>query len=117
LDDKDLDFIETMRNLDVPRGVAAMIIYLAGAGEANSREIEMGTGLRQPEVSIGMRTFRENNWIKEREVKREGKGRPMIFYSLGVGLDEIIKHYEDEKNLESASAMEAIQKLRNMAAT
>ncbi len=106
-----------MRSLEVPRNAAEIIIYLASMNEATSRDIEMGTGLRQPEVSIGMRTLRENNWVDEREIKREGKGRPMKVYSLSVPIDEIIKHYEDEKNRESASAMEAIQKLRKMAAT
>ncbi len=101
----------------MPKSVAAMIVYLADAGEANSREIEMGTGLRQPEVSIGMRTFRENNWIKERDVKGDGKGRPLKFYSLNLSIDEIIKHYEEEKSRESAMKMEAIQRLRKIAAT
>ncbi len=118
LDERDLEFIEVMRSLEVPRSVAEIIVFLASMSEATSRDIEIGTGLRQPEFSIGMRTLRENNWVVEREVKRmEGKGRPMKFYSLRVPIDEIIKHYEDEKNRESASAMEAIQRLRKMAAT
>ncbi len=33
----------------------------------------MGSDLRQPEVSIAMRTLRDNNWIEEKEIKREGK--------------------------------------------
>ncbi len=117
LDERDLEFVEVMRSLEVPRGAASIIAFLASATEAISREIEMGTGLRQPEVSIGMRVLFNNNWVAEREVKREGKGRPKKVYSLSVPIDEIIKHYEDEKNRESASAMEAIQKLRKMAAT
>ncbi len=116
LDDKDMDFIEVMRSLKVPKGVAAIIIYLAGVSEANSREIEIGTGLRQPEVSIGMRTLHENNWVAESEIKSEGKGRPRKVYRLSVSLDEIVKHYEDEKGRESAIAMEAIQRLREIAA-
>ena len=57
LDEKDLDFIETLQSLNVPRNVAGLITYLANTNEAISREIEMGTNLRQPEVSIAMRTF------------------------------------------------------------
>jgi predicted transcriptional regulator len=99
----------------VPRGVAELITYLANVSEATSREIEMGTGLRQPEVSIGMRTLHENKWVLVREVKTEEKGRPKKIYSLSVPLDKIIKHYEDEKIRESALTMEAIQKLKKMA--
>jgi predicted transcriptional regulator len=117
LDEKDQEFVEALRSLNVPRGVAALITYLANVSEANSREIEMGTNLRQPEVSIGMRTLRHNNWIEEREVKVEGKGRPMKVYKLSMPIEEIIQHYEEEKTSESAQAMESIQRLREMIAT
>jgi predicted transcriptional regulator len=77
----------------------------------------MGTNLQQPEVSIGMRTLRENNWVNERDVKVGGKGRPMKVYKLGVPIGEIIKHYEDVKNNEAAKTMQAIQRLKDIAAT
>ena len=51
----------------------------------------MGTSMRQPEVSIAMRALRQNNWIEEHEVKREGKGRPMKVYKLTVPIEEIIQ--------------------------
>jgi predicted transcriptional regulator len=93
-----------------------MITYLANTSEATSREIEMGTNLRQPEVSIGMRTLRQNNWVEEHDVKIGGKGRPMRIYKLGVSIGEIIKHYEEEKNSEAAKTMQAIQKLKDITA-
>jgi predicted transcriptional regulator len=114
LDEKDLEFIEALRNLKVPRNVAALITYLADAKEATSREIEMGTNLRQPEVSIAMRTMRQNNWVEERNIKANGKGRPMIVYKLNVPLESIITFYEEKANRESAHAMESIQKLREL---
>ena len=76
----------------------------------------MATDLRQPEVSIAMRTLRQNNWANERNIKAEGKGRPTKIYTLSVPVEEIIKHYEDVKNSESIQAMESIQKLREMIA-
>ncbi len=117
LDDKELEFVEALRSLNVPRGAAALITYLAGMSEATSREIEIGTGLRQPEVSIAMRTLRQNNWVNERDVKAEGKGRPMKIYKLSTTIEEIIKHYENVKNSESAQIMEAIQRLKEITAT
>ena len=92
--------------------MAELITYLANTDEATSREIEMGTKLRQPEVSIGMRTLRQNDWVEEHEVKADGKGRPMKVYKLGVPIGEIIKHYEEEKNSEAARNMKSIQRLR-----
>jgi len=117
LDEKDLEFVEALRSLNVPRNVATMITYLANTSEATSREIEMGTDLRQPEVSIAMRTLRQNNWVNERDIKAEGKGRPMKIYKLDVPIGEIIKHYEEEKNSETAQAMGSIQRLREMITT
>ena len=117
LDDKDMEFVETLRTLGVPRNVATLITFLANVDEASSREIEMGSDLRQPEVSIAMRTLRENNWIEEKEIKREGKGRPMKVYSLRESIDNIIKHFEEQKMHESAQAMESIQRLKQLIST
>ena len=117
LDDKDMEFVETLRSLGVPRNVATLITFLANVDEASSREIEMGSDLRQPEVSIAMRTLRDNNWIEEKEIKREGKERPMKVYSLKAGIEEVIKHFEEEKLHESAQAMESIQRLKQLIST
>jgi predicted transcriptional regulator len=106
-----------LRNLKVPRNVAALITYLANANEASSREIEMGTNLRQPEVSIAMRTLRKNNWVEERDIKVAEKGRPKKVYKLGVPLETIITFYEEEANRESARAMESIQRLKSLTTT
>jgi len=114
LDDKDLEFAETLRSLGVQRNVAILITYLANVDEASSRDIEMGSNLRQPEVSIAMRTLRENDWVDEKEVKRGGKGRPMKVYSLRTTIDQIIRHFEEEKQQESAQTMESIQKLKQL---
>ena len=114
LDEKDLEFIEALRNLKVPRNVATLITYLANANEATSRKIEVGTNMRQPEVSIGMRALRQNNWVEQRNIKAEGKGRPMIVYKFNVPLETIIQHYEEEKNRESARTSEFIQRLKEL---
>lgn len=112
LDDDDREFVEVLRGLNIPRNVAAMITYLANVEEATSREIEIGSNLRQPEVSIAMRTLRTNNWVDEREIKKDGKGRPMKVYRLTVSLAEIIRYFEEEKKRESEKTMENIEKLK-----
>jgi len=97
--------------------VATLITYLANTDEVTSREIEIGSNLRQPEVSTGMRTLRQNNWVEERDIKSKEKGRPVRIYKLGVPIGEIIKHYEEEKNSEAAKSMQAIKRLKDIAAT
>ena len=114
LDDADREFVEVLRELGIPRNVASMITYLANVEEATSREIEIGSNLRQPEVSIAMRTLRNNNWVEEMEIKKDGKGRPMKVYRLTISLGDIIKHFEDEKRKESAKTLESIEKLKEL---
>ncbi len=114
LDDKDREFVEVLRDLGIPRNVASMITYLANVDEATSREIEIGSNLRQPEVSIAMRSLRKNDWIEEREIKKDGKGRPMKVYRLTISLEEIISHFEEEKRRESTKVMENIDRLKDL---
>lgn len=117
LDERDLQFAEILNELGMSRKVARLITYLANVKEASSKEIENGTDLQQPEVSIGMRTLRDNHWVKEQEVKALPKGRPMKIYSLNTSLDEIVRYLEDEKLKESSRAMESIKKLKEIALT
>ncbi len=113
-DEKDLEFVESMQSLGVNGNVARLITYLMSVNEASSRDIEVATGLRQPEVSIAMRTLRERGWVREREIKGDGKGRPVKIYSPGATIDEIINYYEEEKNRESVRTMVAIQRLKEL---
>ena len=115
LDEKDLEFIEGLQNLGVNQNVAKLITYLKDVDEgSSSRDIEMATGMRQPEVSIAMGTLRNMGWISERDIKSPGKGRPTRIYALGATIEEIIQHYEEEKNNEAAETMQAIQRLKEL---
>jgi predicted transcriptional regulator len=114
LDDDDREFVEVLRDLGIPRNVASMITYLANVDEATSREIEIGSNLRQPEVSIAMRTLRNNDWVEEREIKKDGKGRPMKIYRLTISLEEIIRYFEEEKKKETTRVMENIDRLKDL---
>ncbi len=67
---------------DIPRSVAYTLVYIRDKGEVTSVEIERETGLRQPEVSIAMQWLRRKGWINKRNMKKEGKGRPIHGYRL-----------------------------------
>jgi len=113
-DERDVEVVDTLRSLGVPRKVSNMIAYLANVKEATSREIERGSDLRQPEVSIALRTLRKNKWVEERIVKSEGTGRPMKVYKLSTPIEDVIRYYEEIKVKEASKAMESIQKLKNL---
>ena len=114
LDEEEHIFIETLRELGASRSVATMMAYLMNVDEASSREIEISTGLRQPEVSLAMRLMRNQSWVSVRLEKKSGKGRPTKIYSLMVQVDEIISYYEDEVYKESQVTISAIKKLKVM---
>jgi predicted transcriptional regulator len=118
LDNDNLEFVHLLHGLGVQRNVAKLITFLAAAGESTSREIERGCNIRQPEVSIAMRTLRRENWVSERDVRRgEGKGRPHKSYTLITPIDEIVKRLEEERKKEADETMESIQRLRDLAPT
>jgi predicted transcriptional regulator len=117
LDEKGLELIEALEAVGVKRNVATIIVHLTYLGETTSRDIETWSDLRQPEVSIAMRTLREHGWIAERDIKGEGKGRPMKLYRLTVSIDDIIEYYEKEKRSEISLVMQSIQRLKEISAT
>ncbi|MCL4350856.1 MAG: ArsR family transcriptional regulator [Candidatus Thermoplasmatota archaeon] len=75
----------------IPRSVAFTLVYAKGKDEVTSVEIERETGLRQPEVSIAMQWLRRKGWINKRNMKKEGKGRPVHGYRLSKDFDEILE--------------------------
>ena len=113
-DEKDLEFVQGLQNLGMKRTVACVITFLKDQNERSSWDIETATFLNQPEVSMAMRTLRERGWLKEYEIKSNGKGRPMKIYALRATINEIINYYEAEKSRESARTSEAIQRLKEL---
>ncbi len=112
LDEKDMDFIDSLKSLKIPRGVAALITYLANNCDATSREIEMATGMSQPNISTAMRMLQENNWVTEREVRTKGKGRPKKIYNLAISIEKLIECCAALKRQKAGpSRREGIQRL------
>ena len=114
LDENDHLFIKTLSNLGMSRPVATTMAYLMNVDEASSREIEISSGLRQPEVSLAIRFMSKQSWINVRTEKKPGKGRPMKIYSLMVQVNEIISYYEDKVYKESQATISAIKKIKVM---
>jgi predicted transcriptional regulator len=114
LDDTDYKFIDALKSLGMSRNVATTLTYLSNVNEASSQEIEMSTGLRQPEVSVAMRHMRERTWIEIHNKKAIGKGRPTKIYKLAAPVESIIKHYEQKIIEDTKTTMDAITKLKDI---
>ena len=113
-DDVDLEFIDILRNLNISRNVASTLAYLSSVEEATSKDLELGSQLRQPEVSIAMRELRSSGWLEEREIKKEGKGRPMKVYRLAIPMTEIVSHLENQTRMKASRTMKNIEKLKKI---
>ena len=114
LDENDRIFIKNLSSLGMSRNVAATMAYLMNVDEATSRDIEVSTGLRQPEVSLAMRLMHNQSWVSVRSEKKPGKGRPIKIYSLASPVDEIINYYGDKVYEESQATISAIKKLKTI---
>ena len=113
-DDTDLEFIDILRNLNMSRNVASTLAFLSNVDEATSKDLEFGSQLRQPEVSIAVKELKIFGWLDEREIKKEGKGRPMKVYKLAVPMGEIVEHLENKTREDTQRTMKNIEKLKNL---
>lgn len=109
LDEKDGEIISALISLGMSRPVARTLSYLQNINEATSVELEMGTELCQPKVSIAMKELKESNWINEREEKRQCKGRPYRIYSFKIGFNDVISQLEKQQKKVVDDAQEKIE--------
>ena len=108
------EFTAVLMQVGLRRNVAKVLAYLSSVKEATSREIEIGSDLRQPEVSIAMSELRELGWISERDEKNPGKGRPYRIYRLQSSMAQIIELLEQRTHQERAEIRGRIALLRSL---
>ncbi|OPY35648.1 MAG: hypothetical protein A4E34_00649 [Methanoregula sp. PtaU1.Bin006] len=109
--EKEEEFVNLLIEIGMRRTVAKVLVFLANVDEATSRDIERGTDLRQPEVSIAMNYMFERDWLKNRESKAMSKGRPVKIYSLSKPVDKIFDSIEREKNQEVKNQLALVKKM------
>ena len=114
LDDSDEELAEILISSGLSRPVARTLAYLQKVDTATSVDLERGTGLRQPEVSIAMRQLNPFEWIEESEEKKPGKGRPNKVYSLKVRFKDIIAHLEKQQKKTIDEARVNIERLKEL---
>ena len=113
-DINDDEFADTLIGLGLKRNVAKTLTFLRNGEKVTSRDIEIASDLRQPEVSTAMRELHGLKWVIVKEVKKPGKGRPFKLYQLDKNINTIIDHLGKQKVMESKTMLENIQKLKLM---
>ena len=91
---KEQEVIDRLIYTGLPKNVAKSLTVVFRESETRSVDIEQATGLRQPEVSIAMQHLRKAGWIKKRDIKKEGKGRPTHAYTLKKSKSAILAEIE-----------------------
>lgn len=109
---KDESLVDLLVNTGMPKNVAKTLAFLRKKDETTSVEIEIMTALRQPEVSIAMQELRRRKWVIKRDIKKEGKGRPVHAYKLAIPFDKIIETLEKEERKRMESIEKNIEQLK-----
>jgi predicted transcriptional regulator len=94
---RDETLVDVLIETGMPKNIARTLVFLAKREETTSIEIEKATGLRQPEVSIAMQELRRRKWVEKRDIKKEGKGRPVHAYRLSVAWSDILAQIDREE--------------------
>jgi predicted transcriptional regulator len=110
---KEEEFTDLLITIGLPRIVAKVLVFLANAPEASSRDIERGADLRQPEVSLAMQYLYAEGWVASRLDKTDAIGRPQNIFRLARPIEEIIGRIQAEKESEIRRKMDLAQKIRN----
>ncbi|MCK4365195.1 MAG: ArsR family transcriptional regulator [Thermoplasmatales archaeon] len=97
LSPQDKKIVKVFSELGMPRNLAKTLMYISQVEECRSAEIEHGANLRQPEVSVAMQLLQDKGWIRRKDLKKKGKGRPVHLYSLTSSIDDIVKNFEKDK--------------------
>jgi predicted transcriptional regulator len=114
LDNDDGKAIQLFVRLGMPKNLAKTLLYVSQFDECKCADVEQGTDMRQPEVSVAMQELRRRGWIKKRDLKTEGKGRPVHIYKTTTDLSEILKIFEQEKLKEVENVKNDISVLKDI---
>lgn len=109
---RDETLVDLFSRTGLSNNVAVSLVFLSKREETTSREIEKATALRQPEVSIAMQELRRRRWVEKRDIKREGKGRPIHAYRLTVPFETIVDGIAREERAKIEEIESNIRKLK-----
>jgi len=107
--------VEMLVKTGMPKNVAKALVFLSAREETTSVDIEKGTGLRQPEVSIAMQELRRRRWVDKRDIKKEGKGRPVHAYRLSLPFAEIVESIAREERKKVEDIQGNVRRLKHSA--
>ncbi|MBS3817097.1 MAG: ArsR family transcriptional regulator [Candidatus Thermoplasmatota archaeon] len=115
LTDKQEELVDKLIKAGLQKNIALTLVFVASRDETKSRDIEDATNLRQPEVSIAMQELRGKGWVTKRDIKKEGKGRPVHGYHLANPIEEIIEEIEEKEKERIADIENNLEEIKDLA--
>ncbi len=110
----DDEVIERLIFTGMSKNLAKTLVFLAKRDETTSVQIEKATGLRQPEVSLAMQELRRRRWVTKRDIKKEGKGRPVHAYRISKSFSRIISTIENQEDKKIEKIVKNMNQLRSL---
>lgn len=107
--------VDLLVGTGMPKNVAKALVFLSTREETTSVEVEKATGLRQPEVSIAMQELRKRRWVEKRDIKKEGKGRPVHAYRLATPFADIVEAIAREERRKVEEIQGIVRRLKRRA--
>lgn len=112
---KEEGIVDLLTQTGVSKNIARTLVVLATQGETTSVGVEKAAGLRQPEVSISMKELRTRGWVRKRDIKKEGKGRPLHSYMLTKPFDKIVDEIVKAERKRIKTIEETVRQLQREA--
>ena len=110
----DNDVIDKLIFTGMSKNLAKTLVILSKRDETTSVQVEKATGLRQPEVSLAMQELRRRGWVTKRDIKKEGKGRPVHAYRLSKSLSGIVSTIKSQENKKIERIVKNMNELRSL---
>ena len=110
--DKEEEFVNLLLDIGMKRTVAQTLVFLLNTKEATSRDLERGTDLRQPEVSLAIKYLAERGWVNSDEIASDRKGRPVRNYTLAMRVPDIMTSIEKQKKADVNHQMALVKKMQ-----
>ncbi len=108
--------VATLVSLNLKRNIAIALTHLLIFDEATVFDFTRETGLRQPEVSVAMKELKNRDWVKERKIKKPGRGSPYnryyIIASFADILNQLQKNQNKKKIVESQKMLKRLKELK-----
>jgi len=107
--------VNALVSTGMKKNTAKVLIHLAIHKTTTSDEVERVFGLGQPGVSASIHDLDDRGWIRIKQVKGTGKGRPKHTYFLSKPFSSIIEEIEAWERARAAAILSNVSDLKSMA--